>query len=110
MNSVLKAKLAEIEQYNRDYPRRSVLFKGRLGVNAFDFPCTVVDISLSGTRIKLDLPLATGAGVKLAFNGLGAFPAHVVWAKDGFLGLRFVEDADRVYKRLGPLSQKLFRQ
>ena len=107
MNSALRAKLAEIAQYNRSYPRHSVLFKGRLHVNAYEFSCKVADISLGGARIRLDLPLAVDAPVELAIQGHRPLSATVVWIRDGFIGLRFKVEPPIVLQTLGAVGKKL---
>ena len=49
----------------RSFKRRTVVWPAVLIVNEFEFKCMLYDISLGGVRLKLDLPLATGAKVNI---------------------------------------------
>ena len=99
--------MAEAVKFNRDFPRRSVLFKGVIRVNSHEFTCNVLDISLSGARIKLDLPLAAKTEVELTVKGYKSLKAVVAWAAEGCLGLMFKAMPDTVRVSLGALGKRL---
>ena len=49
----------------RKHKRRTVVMPATLYVGAYEFRSMLYDISLGGVRMKLDLPLARGAEVKI---------------------------------------------
>jgi hypothetical protein len=58
--------------------------------------CTIVDLSLSGARIKLEFQLQAGATVALRHGAYGDLPANVVWVANGEAGLAFSLTEDTV--------------
>lgn len=91
----------------RTYKRRTVVWPAVLVVNEFEFKCTLYDVSLGGVRLKLDLPLATGAKVKIKIKNLEYTDALVSWHAESFVGLKFVEDIEHVKALLGDYAQSL---
>lgn len=73
----------------RRHPRRSVLWPAVLETGRHRFDCHILNLSLSGARIRLDLPLRDGAAVTLHVLGRGEIPALVVWCGEDSLGLDF---------------------
>jgi hypothetical protein len=99
--------MAEAGKYNRAFPRRTVLFKGSLKVNSHQFTCNVLDLSLSGARIKLDLPLASDTEVELTIQDYKPLKAAVAWAAEGFMGLMFKAAPETVRESLGTVGERL---
>ncbi len=91
----------------RSHKRRTVVWPAKLIVNEFEFKCMLYDISLGGVRLKLDLPLATGTVVKIKIKDFDFTDALVSWHADAFVGLRFVEDPERVKVFLGDYAVNL---
>ncbi|MDG1995668.1 MAG: PilZ domain-containing protein, partial [Emcibacteraceae bacterium] len=91
----------------RSYKRRTVVWPAVLVVNEFEFKCMLYDISLGGVRLKLDLPLATGARVSIKIKDFEYTDALVSWHADAFVGLKFVEDKEVISNLLGEYSEKL---
>ena len=91
----------------RTYKRRTVVWPAVLVVNESEFKCTLYDISLGGVRLKLDLPLATGAKVKIKIKNFEYTEALVSWHAEAFVGLKFVEDVEYIKALLGEYSQRL---
>jgi len=58
--------------------------------------CGIVDLSLSGAKIKIEHPLTPGAEVALRHGAYGDLPATVIWAAAGEAGLRFALTEDTV--------------
>ncbi len=94
-------------QLLRSHKRRTVVWPAVLIVNEFEFKCTLYDISLGGVRIKLDLPLATGAQVKIKIKNLDFIDALVSWHAEAFVGLRFTDDVEVVKGILGDHAHNL---
>lgn len=91
----------------RTYKRRTVVWPAVLVVNEYEFKCMLYDISLGGVRLKLDLPLATGALVSIKIKDFEYVDALVSWHADAFVGLRFVDDTQSIRRILGEYSQSL---
>lgn len=85
----------------RSYKRRTVVWPAVLIVNEFEFKCTLYDVSLGGVRLKLDLPLATGAKVKIKIKDFEFTDALVSWHAEAFVGLRFIEDVETIEAMFG---------
>ncbi len=94
-------------QLLRAHKRRTVVWPAILIVNEFEFKCTLYDISLGGVRLKLDLPLATSAKVKIQIKDFEYTDALVSWHAEGFVGLRFTEDTDYIRNMLGEYGETL---
>jgi len=92
----------------RNYKRLTVVWPAVLSVNEFEFKCTLYDVSLGGVRLKLDLPLATGARVKIKIKNLEFTDALVSWHEEAFVGLKFVEDIEHIKTLLGEYAQSLY--
>jgi len=75
---------------NRDFRRRSVLWPGKLVVGRHELTCQVWNLSLGGSRVRIDLPIQEGTELKLNVSGRGDIDAVVVWSHDGSLGLDFL--------------------
>ncbi|WP_321397711.1 PilZ domain-containing protein [Emcibacter sp.] len=88
----------------RIFKRRTVVWPSTLFVGPHEFKSTLYDISLGGMRMKLDLPLARGAYVKVKIKELQKMDAQVVWHSSGFIGFKFVDDPDMVREILGELA------
>ena len=80
----------------RGYRRRSVLWPAKLIVGRHDFRCQIWNMSLGGARVRLDLPIKEGAGVRLIIAGRGDIPATVRWFRNDTAGLSFNIPAEEV--------------
>ncbi len=80
----------------RGYRRRSVLWPAKLIVGRHDFKCQIWNMSLGGARVRLDLPIKEGAGVRLIIAGRGEIPATVRWFRSDTAGLSFNIAAEEV--------------
>lgn len=94
-------------QVLRSHKRRTVVWPAVMIVNEFEFKCTLYDISLGGVRLKLDLPLATGAKVQIKIKDFEFTDALVSWHADDFVGLKFVEDVQFIEDLFGDYSKSL---
>jgi PilZ domain-containing protein len=64
----------------------------KLRTAAAQLPCTVVDISVAGARLRIYDAPDEGNAVSLFIGNEGAISARVVWCHDNSVGLRFVEE------------------
>lgn len=67
---------------------------GTLWIEGKPTPVKVVDISETGCRISLGIPLEQGSAVRVTFGGAEAF-AKVVWRSADHAGLQFSEPLTR---------------
>lgn len=95
------------EETRRRIVRQKVLLKAILDTGVYEFECVAYDISLSGIKVKLNLPLQTECEVWLLVKDSPHIPARVAWAKDGFIGLEFSLSAKRVEDALGNIGAQL---
>ena len=91
----------------REWPRRKVLWFGRLTVSDHIWDVRVCDIAASGAKIKMDLPLREGAEIDLFHERFGRLSGHVVWQDDGELGLAFDANPNQVLKAFGTTAAVL---
>ncbi len=64
----------------------------RLHTAAAQMPCTVLDVSIAGAKLRIDHALDEGNAVSLFIGNKGAISARVVWRHDDSVGLCFVEE------------------
>jgi hypothetical protein len=88
----------------RDHNRRTVILPAKVKVGNFEFKCTVFDLSLGGIRLKFDLPIEIGTQVLVKLKNKIVRIARVIWSADGFLGLSFTDDPEKVKTELGSLA------
>lgn len=55
-------------------------------------PCTILDISKTGARVRLDSVPATLGPVWLLVDDIGPISGTLVWRRRGSIGIRFRED------------------
>lgn len=102
-NQDVKSVLNSMRRHNR----RTVIQPATLAVGSFDFDCTAYDISLGGIRLKVDMPIAKGTSVYVQLRNKLKQTAKVIWSADGFLGLSFVENPEKIRVSLGNLANGL---
>ncbi|MBL4802962.1 MAG: PilZ domain-containing protein [Emcibacter sp.] len=95
------------EENRRRYGRQHVLLKARLDTGEYEFECVAYDLSLSGARIKLNLPLQTQCEVWLIVKDSPHIPAKVIRVNEGFIGLEFSLPPEQISKMLGNIGSQL---
>ncbi len=91
----------------RQSVRRAVLWSGDLHYGDYDFRCQIWDVSLGGAKVRVDVPLAIGAEVKITLGRYGKFKGHVAWQNDTELGLKFEGDPQVIRDIFGENTIKL---
>ena len=91
----------EVNSERRSHARRSVIWHGELAVGEYVFDCGLINISLSGARIHLDLPLKRGTQVLLTLDKLGEILARITWHREDQIGLKFGLPPEEIRRRLG---------
>jgi PilZ domain len=81
--------------------RKRVLWSGRVESEERMLSCAILDVSLSGARIRLDEGSLSPGPVAIAVSGFGTFQAEVVWDQESQAGLRFLEPPGRVADTIG---------
>ena len=57
-------------------------------------PCRIIDISISGARLRLYEEFAPDTSIRIALPGKGLVDAHIVWADGREAGCRFDRPLD----------------
>ena len=57
-------------------------------------PCRIIDISISGARLRLYQEFAPDTSIRIALPGKGLVDAHIVWADGREAGCRFDRPLD----------------
>ncbi|MBL4645444.1 MAG: hypothetical protein COB49_02535 [Alphaproteobacteria bacterium] len=94
-------------EVRRRFARQHVLLKAMLDTGDYEFECVAYDLSLTGVRLKLDLPLKTKCDVWLKVKNSPHIPAIVAWSEDGFVGLEFSMPTGQVADVLGNVGSRL---
>jgi hypothetical protein len=81
--------------------RKRVLWAAKLDVGGDRYDCIVVDLSLGGARLSVTAPVLKGEIVTLRLDRFGALSCEVVRQEERSIGVRFVEDADRIAEIFG---------
>lgn len=78
------------EEHRKD-GRRRTLFGGTIyDESGQSFDCSVSDISTSGVKVKTKTEFEIGDAVDLRINKFNDLrPCHVIWKREGAIGLRF---------------------
>ena len=85
--------LRGIAKSNPIFGRRwKTKWAAKLQMAAEQMPCTVVDVSVAGARLRIDRAPEEGNAVSLFIGNKGTIPASVVWCHDGSVGLCFAEE------------------
>ena len=80
---------------NRVANRRKTLFGGIVyGGNEIKWDCRIIDMSLTGVKLKSPVTYVVGIKVFLRItNREGIYLCETVWANDGFMGLKFLKSS-----------------
>jgi hypothetical protein len=84
----------------RTYKRKPVLWSARLHRDGRVLECAVLHISAGGARIRIHQRFDIDSTVVLMIDRLGTFPGEIRWQRGTYAGIRFLEDAQVVEKRL----------
>jgi hypothetical protein len=85
---------SEIEE-KRDDPRSRLVKVGQLEVGDEKFPCFIVDLSKTGTKIRTLEPLeAELSKVRLHIAEIGVFDAEVRWVDGAEIGLLLQQEIE----------------
>lgn len=76
----------------RRFKRATTIFNGRLYRAADEFPGIVLDLSVSGVKIKTHESVPLGEPVTLTLAGKVHFGGEVVWRKDDTMGVAFSKE------------------
>lgn len=74
----------------RRHWREPCVWRGRLLHDRGEAPCTVVDLSPGGAKVKVDLDLRAFEEVTLKMTREGAFAGEVAWVEADTIGLHFI--------------------
>jgi hypothetical protein len=85
-----------MNQTARRHDRTDLQMQATLVHDQASLPCSIVNISAGGARLRLEagtLP-PEGVEVTLEFARFGSFPATTIWRTGIQLGIRFTKDPD----------------
>ena len=58
--------------------------------------CRIINISMGGAKLNIDLPLRAGHAVRLKIGSFGDFNGVVTWSGCQEVGIRFTQDPSEV--------------
>ena len=83
---------APIRIERRHYPRKSVLWAGRLSLSDGDtVDCAVLDCSPGGAKVAMELAPSVGTVVTLISGRMGVHAARVAWTTLTRVGIEFTQ-------------------
>ena len=86
----------------RDTQRRSVLWPAILHIGEHQFNCQIRNFSMSGLKLKFNLPLKEGTVIKVEIPRRKiVLRAEISWQADELLGIRFLEKAEVIQETFG---------
>ena len=88
------------QQIPRAHERKRILWTGKLHHGDQVLDCQVLDLSAGGARIRTAKPWTASSAVVLVCDHLGPLRAEVRWQRANYAGIRFLEDASFIEKRL----------
>ena len=84
------------ETERRRFERATVLWSGELLIGGQAAPCVIVNIAAGGAMVRTPEAAICQSRVTLRNPRLGDLDAEVTWRKNDEMGLRFVDDEDRI--------------
>ena len=82
-------------QCRRGAPRAATAFDTHMRAAATSrSPCRIIDISMSGARLRLYQDLAPDTSIRISLPGKGLVDARIVWADGREAGCRFDRPLD----------------
>ncbi len=98
----MKAQAKEFPNHldERKFKRADTVIPGTLIFGNLKVRISVLDLSISGAKIRTDAPIDPGRKISLALDGFGSFPAQVVWRRDGRIGVCFRDDPSVIAEAL----------
>lgn len=94
---------SDLENDNRVFPRRAVMFNGQSCSGVRIFKCRVVDISLTGARVVLETNHKLEPCITLRIHRFGDFYCKVARHAEDFVGLSFLEPPSKILDSFGHL-------
>lgn len=86
---------------DRRHLRRAVLWHGKLRAkDQTPIDCLVFDISGGGAKVRAERLPPVQSEVDLIIDRIGVFPAKVAWQRGDRIGIKFLEEAWTVEKRI----------
>ena len=76
-------------QEKRRHRRSAVIWPATVSTPDGERPCTVMNLSLGGARIKVARLPAADVALNLRIAGVGQFPGRVAWLKGDGAGVEF---------------------
>jgi len=75
--------------YSREYERSEVLFEARIKCGDFWRDCLLINLSVTGTKLKINSSFSQGEKVCLEIGNFGEFGGVVAWQNSQEIGVRF---------------------
>jgi hypothetical protein len=85
----------------RRHKRKPVLWSARVESRTGAAECIILDLSLGGAKLQGKVEVQARQAVTLVIDRFGAIRAEVVWARSGYMGLRFTDSQDQIAHILG---------
>lgn len=98
---------AEDERWRekRRHKRSSVIWPAVVTLPDGERPCTVLNLSLGGARIKVARLPASDVRLNLRIPGVGQFPGRVVWHREDGAGVEFTIAPEVASRSIGRALQ-----
>jgi hypothetical protein len=71
--------------------RHEVRWWAQIEVGVQRSACCVFDLSQTGAKVRVAVPLVAQESVRLVISPFGAFESEFMWSQDGVVGIRFAE-------------------
>lgn len=91
----------------RRHNRKTVDIPAQLNIGGREISCTACDLSLGGVRLKVDVQIQQDAHVIVKIRDKIEEMAKVVWTAEGFVGLNFSENPNKIKTGMGTLATHL---
>jgi hypothetical protein len=85
----------------REHKRKPVLWSARVEWNSGAAECIIMDLSLGGAKLRGPVAAKAHDPVTLVIDRFGTIRAEIVWARMGYIGLRFTDSHDQISHILG---------
>ncbi|MDD5286428.1 MAG: PilZ domain-containing protein [Desulfuromonadaceae bacterium] len=78
--------------YTRQYDRKEVLVEARIMDDEGWHDCLIINISVSGAKLRIGFQFSQGDTVRLQIGNFGEFGGVVTWQNSQEIGVKFIHD------------------
>ena len=85
-----------LDQGSRQFKRSAVLWQATLDCGDAPLDCQIYNFSAGGAKLRTEAPITRRSMVRLEGRHFGTISARIVWHRDDWVGLSFLDEPAKV--------------